>query len=314
MAVSSVFALLCRCSLSGDIPRARSISISAPAQCLDLFFFNDDTLGRLDSYQRFDSFTPGDITGACTRGRRLLAVLANSPGGRYTWAEVNSWEGLQKMKADLRKENPLTPIMRGKAVLEAGDDRMVHIGLTPLLSLVELSSISCDFSGKSYEGATLSEWKAYLTNVNATCSIFGEEEGAPVDILNRGGLREYDLEQMACPWMIYAEMDSPPLPEPADPGLSFYCYPNLAEEETLGTPFTRLVIEGKVDGERWYWPLDIGREEYPGGIQGGMSYSFEVRITRLGVKDPDTPVDGITARATINILPWKELYDRYIDY
>lgn len=272
---------------------------------LDIFFFYNDPLGRLDSYQRFDFFEPETVAGACTRGERKVAVLANSPDDRYTWSDVNSYQGLNMLTADLHREDPAYPILRGEGVVQAGDDAMAHIGLEPLLCEVVLSSLKVDFSERSYRDAELSDFRVYLTNVNCRRQIFGPE-GRPVDIVNRGGLRENDMESMAHPEMLVSSLEE--LPQ------SFYCYPNLSAQESLGAPFTRLVIEGKVDGETWYWPLDIGREEEPPGLQGGMSYSFDVTLTRLGVKDPDTPVGGVSADLSLEISPWKDYADRYIDY
>ena len=54
--------------------------------------------------------------------------------------------------------------------------------------------------------------------------------------------------------------------EPSRPEICFLCYPNCAEDEGPGTPFTRLVIEGQIDGDTYYWPIDINRQEDRKGI------------------------------------------------
>ena len=315
LAALSVFALEC-CYSPAAIRTTQKVTFTSgeAIRTLDIFFFTDDSLGRLDSYQRFSSPVGETVTGACTRGRRIVSALANSHNREYTWSDVNSHDGLLEVVSDLRDENPRSPLLRGESLAFAGDDRMTMLSLSPLLCEVVLQRLSCDFSGRSYAGAEITGLKAYLTNVNALCPVFGESSGNPVDILNRGRLRESDLEQMACPEMLSGDIGDMEDDFILYPDLRLYCYPNRSAGESLGSPFTRLVIQGEVDGRVWYWPLDIGRNGDGGGVEGGCSYSFDVTLTRLGVEDPDTPVQGVAAEVAIAQAPWKTLDDRYIDF
>jgi hypothetical protein len=82
----------------------------------------------------------------------------------------------------------------------------------------------------------------------------------------------------------------------------------MAEEEGPGSPFTRLVIQGVLDGEVWYWPIDINRGEgrSPEGIAGNCSYSFDIKLTRKGSADPDTAIKTESATIIMEVEKWEE--------
>ena len=83
--------------------------------------------------------------------------------------------------------------------------------------------------------------------------------------------------------------------------------PNETEAEGPGSPFTRLVIEGKVDGTTYYWPININRKDGGTGISRNCRYVFDVRLTRLGHTDPDIPVETEDAEIIMEVQPWEEL-------
>jgi hypothetical protein len=88
-----------------------------------------------------------------------------------------------------------------------------------------------------------------------------------------------------------------------DPGISLLCYPNPAIEESPGSPHTRLVIEGVIDSQVYYWPVTINKGK---GIGRGEHYIFDILIRRKGVADPDTPIDDAGVNIRLRIKPWTE--------
>ena len=86
------------------------------------------------------------------------------------------------------------------------------------------------------------------------------------------------------------------------------CYPNMASQEGPGSPFTRLVIQGQLDGDVWYWPIDINRGEgcTTEGIEGNCAYTFDIVLTRKGSADPDTAIKTESATIMMEVEKWEE--------
>jgi hypothetical protein len=100
------------------------------------------------------------------------------------------------------------------------------------------------------------------------------------------------------------------------PGVRLLCYPNLASEETLGTPFTRLVIEGKIQGETWYWPINVNRDcgTDHEGIERNMRYIYDITIKSKGTKDPNTPIIPEMAETIFKTERWEEKEPYYVAF
>ena len=311
---SAILLLLpaCTVSFSGDAPvRLRVAAASAlPLRSLDVLFFNDDPLRRLDSYQRCDN-PSASVSGASRGGPKIVVALANSPSDKYSWADINSYERLMDTMSDYSAEDPGAPVMSGIARVDEGADRACEIALKPLLSRIEVASLSCDFHGRPYEGAVLEDVRIYLTNAGSLCPVFCGDKVVPGGFLNVGALNGSDMSRLAFPWMLQAEVESPVGAAVRNLGLTFYCYPNTSERDGLGTPFTRLVIEGTLLGRRYWYPLDIGRgalglPEMPQGIVRGARYRYDITITRRGATSPDSPMETGTVRARLLGEDWQE--------
>jgi len=296
-----------------------SISCRAPeksnAGSVDLFFFNDDELGRLDSYQRVDSLDGNVIQASSREGKKRLVVLANTSKDKYTWSDISCYETLTKATYSLDKESPDSPVMSGETLLSAGADKSCSVKLEPLMAEVVLRSIKCDFSGRPYSNAKLENIKVYLTNVNSRCKLYTDSLYLPEGILNVGGLNESDVATLTHPEMIFREIEEPVGMGSIRPYLRFYCYPNEAAEESLGSPFTKLVVEGTVNGKVTYYPVCVGRDiEGKGGISRNKSYLIDLKITRLGSEDPETPVMEGSVVVVAEVADWREKDKEIISY
>lgn len=278
-------------------------SSTGGTSCLDIFFFNNDELRRLDSYQRIESDNPSSVTGSSRSGSKLLVLLANASSDRYDWADINSYEELCSHVFMLEDEDPYYPVMSAECVLAEGESRSCSLTLEPLMAMVELTNIVCDFSGKAYEGSGLDNVVVYLSNVTAGCTASCEEEASK---LNLGGLSESDLSNFLYPEMILKDVGGPIYSDGTGESLCFYCYPNTTEEDLLGSPYTRLVIEGTIDGEVCYYPININRGEDGNGVERNMHYMMEVELTKRGTTDPDTPAEGVEVTFTLSPKDWEE--------
>lgn len=315
--VSALPAVLCGCSPEEAAPETvatvtsvaaavRSTGASA-TKTLDIFTFNDDALQRLDSYMRIEDFRQNTVDVASQAGDKVMFFCANSRHGRYSWSDVNCLASLDGMHAKLEEENPEFPVMTASCKVTAGRDPETEVELRTLMSCITLNSISCDFSGKPYEDAVIRNVKAYLTNVNAGCSLTAEGMILPHRIINAGMLREDETAAFGIPEMVVRAIAAEIGKTAIRPSADLYCYPNMGETEGPGTPFTRLVIEGSVDGTTYYWPVNINRSGEDGnGVGRSCRYVYDIVIRRKGSTDPDTPVEVAQAEISMKTRPWNE--------
>lgn len=271
---------------------------------IDIFVFNDNQMQRLDSYQRSKITTCSTINAASSAGNKIITALANSRTEKYDWAWLNSRESLGNIRSDLEKEKRDSPVMSGECHSVAG--KSANLYLQRLRSEVIVKSISCDFRDKPYSSSVISNAKAYLTNVNAEASVFDEPPALPFRIINAGRLDENDIEGFEESDFIIHEFEQDIEFTRTYPGICFLCYPNEAETETPGSPFTRLVIEGTIDGHLYYWPIDINRDEDGMGISRNSQYIYDIIITRTGTSDPDTPIKTEDAEIKLEVKEWSE--------
>lgn len=273
---------------------------------LDALVFNDDQMQQLECYQNivWDGME-SVLIGSCA-GDKILLLCANLNVEKYFWKQYSSYSKALALESHLEDEDPHRPVMAACARISAGDEDEIY--LERLSSEVILRSIRSDFSGKPYAGEKITDAKAYLTNLNATCRLIPQGDDRTNRVINHKGLVPHDLRSFRDSTMIFREIGAIDL-EGIHPSAGFICYPNNANEETIGTPFTRLVIEGKIMGETWYWPIDINRgfgSTPPEGIHRNNRYIFDINIRSKGTKDPDTPVKREMLETVFEVAKWEE--------
>lgn len=282
---------------------------------LDIFTFNNDTLRQLDSYMRFSSCDNGYVSLSTQNGSKIVFACANSQRSAYEWAEINSRAAMDKICADLRYENPESPLMTGEAMIEATHSGEASLKLQPLMSEIILRSVRCDFTGIQFKGSAIRNAKVYLTNVNSRCSITAEGSVLPSHIVNGGGLNMEDTEEFNYPEMLLQKLDTDITDVRLQTDISLFCYPSAAPEESPGTPYTRLVLEGEINGTTYWWPLNINRDENceEKGIYRNRRYIYDLTILRPGSSDPDAVIEKESAEIKMETRPWdeKEEYSVY---
>lgn len=296
-----------------DVRLETKAAISCPLSSLvrsqlDIFTFDDSGTRHLDSYQHCEEFTGQEVNLRSGSGEKIVFVCSNSRRSRQEWSIVNSMEALDRIHVDIRKESRESLCMTGGTGMDAGSGNPVSIDMRTLASEVVLRSVSCDFTGRAYRDNAISDVRVYLTNVNARCSITADGDVMPTEIINAGCLDEEDIATMIEPQILVQDIPGGIRGKASDISLCFLCYPNASPKDTPGTPFTRLVIEGRIDGETWWWPIDINRDgtSEEQGIHRCRQYIYDIVITRKGSSDPDTVVDTDAVRLQMNIRPWKE--------
>lgn len=275
----------------------------------DVFFYNNDALGRIDSYQRLTIGQDNFLDAASRKGHKTAAVICNPQEAGYDWGAVSSLESLYGLYADLKKEKPGALLMCGIMELDTADDGRFDMDVHPLCSEIRLRSIRCDFSGRSYSGSRLENVHVYLSNINSMAKIFHSGDDMPVSPVNTDGLYHESDRTFTCPEIVHAKIREGVGSETAYPGIRLFCYPNSSTEDSAGSPFTRLVVSGEIDGKRYYYPLNInqdgyGKAEGPCGIGRNCCYTFDIVLRQTGVTDPTLPVSGEMVEIYGTVKAW----------
>ena len=267
----------------------------APAECLDLFFFEGEDPFLLDAYEHVETL-PASLEGRSRSGDKILAAVANADGAAFDRNDIRSFRNFSAKTVCLESEEPDHPVMAATARLTAGSP--AELTLRPLLCEIRIHSLCCDFHARPYAGASLENVRIYLTNVRDRCRMDGESLPS---WLNAGRLDPDLTAALAHPEMVFLTSAGPVGDETVFPDLRFYAYPNPAAEDALGTPLTRLVIEGTLLGETCYYPISITP------LEGGQCHVFDITLTRFGTSDPDIPATRDQVRVDGAIAPWNEM-------
>ena len=273
-------------------------SSSPPPAGLDIFVFRDGAVKSLDSYSRASPGQNGTVNIISGSGDRIVAMISGAGFSPEQIASVRCYEDLESLYVNLRDEVDSSPVLSGETVICAGQPGPWNIVLEPLLSKVEVLGLSVKLKG-AYAGKALSNVQAYLTNVNGSCQPLRRDGFRPVEIINNGRLRDSDLGTLSSPRLVHMlprisrQMDG----ETTYETFCLYCYPNDVAEESSGSPFTRLVIQGDIDGQTYYYPIPVNR---PGaghtagraGICRNVNYVMNIHITGPGALSPSEDFYG----------------------
>ena len=272
---------------------------------LDIFVFDDDGDRKLDAYCSFDSPSTPYLKIDSGAGDKLVVVLANCTGRAFIYDEFRSYSALESVVWRLRDEDPSRPVMSGECQISAGADGYTPVKLTPLLSNIRLDFLKCDFTGRGYRSRTLENCSVFLTNLSGSCEVLRQDSFRMTELENCGEPDRLYMQSMKHPEMVYSRV-TPGQWSPVD----LYCYPNDMADGTIGNPPTRMVVQGDIDGQTYYYPVDINQDGfgYTAGQRGpgrNIRYSYSLLITRKGSTDPDTPVGPSQAigEAWIKLYP-----------
>lgn len=272
---------------------------------LDIFTFNADSLGHLDAYQRVQNINNGKLIISSTGGPKKIFIYGNANLNKEDLLNIKTMNDLQKAFCrleDIRREHPF---MIGIADIRTGGMINHIINLKPMISEIILRSVCCDFSGTSYEGAHISDAKVYLTNVNAQCSL-ADTSITVQRFINMGMLNTSDIGRFAEPDIILQTLDRDIRGERIRTDICLICFQNCCKDESMGSPFTRIVLEGKIQGETYYWPLSINRTEQGKGISDNTRHVFDLTIRRKGCQDPDEEIFIDDSYILMDVAQWQE--------
>lgn len=272
--------------------------------CMDLFVFRTDVgredYGALEYYKRFSSdecSSSFDFSLELTTGSKRIISIANPH--RDTWPNITNLSLIEKEIASLQDENIKNFTMLGVVNMDVTKSTTVSYSLSRLVSRVIVSNIRTKFEGTPYEGSSLKNVKLYLTNVQGQKYI-ATNNGLNLKILNADGPVSGDIDGCDIVGMIYEDTGV----DVSDAGHStkhyFYCYANSISSEDTNNKFTRLVVEGQINGVTYYYPIPLK------DLINNYSYSYDISILRPGSLDPSDDVTMAEIALTCNVLDWQE--------
>ena len=273
-------------------------------QGLDLFFFHDDALALLDSYQHIDAPAQERVQGIAGSGAHHLVAFSNVPASRFQWSDIRSVPALSSVSFSLEDDSPAAPFLFGECPLEEGRSRRCTLRLTPALCKIELRSLSCDFRGKAYEGLPFHLERIFLTYANEAYQPLSP--GTAMSYRNPGYLAE--LSHFQHPEMLLRPIGQDISATRMVLEESLYCYPNPATGAEMGRMPTHLVLEGTLDGQHCYYPIPLP------ALEANTHYSVQLTLTRLGSTDPDIPVESGTLILESETQPWNQAEHRTISF
>jgi len=281
---------------------------------VDVYVFNDDELMQMDTYQRA-IIGKNTMDVASTAGPKVVAMVVNGNTGRYSWSASNTYNYIRTLDAEFVRESLEHPTMSGECKLSGKSNKPFEIEVEPIMSKVILRSIRCDFEGMAYEGEKMTDAKVYLTNVSDLCKVMAKGNSTTRSVINAGRLVEGDMKKMKDSEMVVKSLPLYIGKDFLTVNKTLYCYPNTNQEDSETSPFTRMVIEGKIEGVTWYYPININRDdiclvEGTPGIERNKSYVFDVTIKRTGSTDPDKPISLQEVSVVCEVVPWKEKENR----
>ncbi len=287
-----------------------SQSLANTVNTLEIFVFdNEQDSKSLDAYKKIDSSEGlDDIQIKASTGAKVIYVIANSH--RDNWTDITTLSDFQAEQSLLINENINDFLMVGQQEVTLETVSTVDISISRLVAQVVLSGVKTTFTGSLFEGKSLTNVKAYLINVQGSKGLDSSAVVTPT-ILNSAALNSTDVNNCEMSGIIY---DQIPV-EITDSGYAtphyFYTYGNSLETETEIDKYTRLVIQGDLNGETYYYPININQEGFGyvesnghKGIKGNTTYTISVNITRLGSKDPDEVIDYKSFECVVSIENW----------
>lgn len=287
---------------------------------LDVFVFDKST-GALDGFKSFkgDELTSlSDLEIKSKVGLKNIYAVANVASS--LWQGVTSETKFLEVQSNLKDEDYKRFIMSGYAESNISNSTTVSIEISRLVCRIVVKDIKVDFSSTPYSGMKLENVKVYLTNVNGNIKVAGGQLPNQILKLNALGYKSEDCSNskiidLLCNQL--GDISSSGITQP----YYFYTYENLLSDETPNDKYTRLVVQGDLDGKTYYYPININRENYGWsdnidhkGIKRNSSYTYSITITRPGSLTPEDMVDFAALSLNLIVDDWKVIPESIIEF
>lgn len=321
--VAGAFLLSCHRLIDAETDGKTCISIESKSDItvyngtLDIFVYNLDGINALDSHSRqeFSGSFPHSLEIGTRSGTKKIIVLANWPEDELeNWSRISRLDQILMARSELADDNPTRPRMAGTATIRAGERSNVSsvVSMQTLSTKIKIASIACDFSDKTYSGLRMENAKAYLTNVCIATTV-SPDDNQICSYMNIGGLSPGDMQSFRKPEYLFREIPGTVGEEKRITDISLFCYPSEQVSSQFGIPELKLVIEGTIDGKTYYYPMRIS-DFTNGAIRRNTTYIIDIRITKLGGDDSDSPLAAGSFTADVQVLPWRQSEQQIVDF
>ena len=266
-------------SLPQVITRASGES-DANVKNFQVFIFQDDKLEAT-------SWGPSaPQTLQLTKGVKKVAVLVNHQ-------QINDVSTYAEMKArsfGLAANAPDALLMFGEDTLHLSGKRSDIVDVSRLTARVELQKIPNALELEAYKGLEMTLKRVYLINAVGERTVAGEYENA----------KWYNLGKFVsgdCNGLLLEEKECQIQSEGSNLDYSFYTYPNSDSSSPV-----RLVAEIAIGSDIWYYPVTI-----PDVLANNRYIVSNLKITRIGVDDPDQKIDYAEGGISIEVKSWEDI-------
>ena len=259
-------------------------------------------------------------------GTYTVVVLANYPTSGIWAVPVRAGIGKETLLgrvSDLSSNSYNCFVMEGEKTVTVTEGAMspIEVKVARLVSKVGVRRISVNYATARLNNKTTILRGVYLTNVYRSTRYgsdyaAGELDGTRSKWYNTMGWHRWEDEQAsdAIDALVGDTGLSVPL-SPVSPHTQehyFYCYPNAStpENDTRDTAAwnvrsTRLVIETEVDGESFYYQVQL-----PAMKRNTPYVAAEVVIRDLGSSDPEEFIPGtLDVVLSTEVAGWEGNYD-----
>ncbi len=288
---------------------------------LILLVYNNDRssskYGYLETSRHLTVSDLSNVSFKTTLGSKIIYAVSNIDTISMTQAQT--LDGFREITTSISTETFGRFKMIGNVNYEVGADVTKNIVLTRLVARIQINSIGVNFDGSWCDGKTLSDIKIYLINVRDRVYMYsGASAGS--SFFNHKGYNAYQSGSCLLSDIIY-EGNVGSIQDNSSHSAAhvFHCYENTIGSESDNDRFTRLVIEGKIDGTAYYYPISInqnsfGSTSYPLGVEANKWYKMDVTILRPGTDSPDVTLDKGTVTVSISTVNWTVIDNGNIEF
>ena len=285
-----------------------TLGVSGGVKELHIFLF-DANFDNLSTYKKIlnpDSLT--NITIKTTMGQKKIYILAN-PHIEEGFGGILNEENFLALQTSLLKEEPGYFTMIGKNLdFYAGENSVANISLERFISKIVLNSLKTEFAGGPYDGMTLKNVKVYLLNIVGKKVIHDGSETVPLLVHNLGSNIPANYSGSLINNIFYDSI-------PQDIGDAvyttkhhFYAYSNTTDVENSYIKYTKLVIEGTLNGTKYYYPIPVNKTGYGtsnnAGVLRNTIYIMDVVIKNAGSTTPGYFLPSSSYKTNLTIAPF----------
>lgn len=274
--------------LPSDLTKVIGTEEENAVKNLQVFVFDHN--GMLEAYAKS---TSSSLSLSCSSGTKEVVALVNA----QDLTDVVSLVDLEGRRSYLADNSIGSFVMEGRSTPTLRASSSVEIPVCRIASRVALTEVSVDFELEQHNRQTFQITSIYLLNVAGDRTYLTAT--APVKWHNRM-VKEADSPSITGVTLTdaYASKSSP-----YSKTHYLYCYPNPTTSDVSGgtwsARFTRLVVEAKLGGKLYYYPVNL-----EDGLKSNTAYDVKLKITRPGSSSPDKPVDSVAATFSVSVQPW----------